>query len=103
MNPYNTLNHRFRFNKGTSSCIPPATARLGSLSAASPRMIDYVLSHGTNCAADRIVLGKKDAQKRLAELEAEKRLLMKIADKGGVVVVQAGDALVTTYNCSGCH
>ena len=69
----------------------------------TPRMIDYVLSHGTSCAADRIVLGKKDAQKRLAELEAEKRLLMKIADKGGVVVVQAGDALVTTYNCSGCH
>lgn len=69
----------------------------------TPRMIDYVLSHGINCEADRIVLGKKEAQKRLAELEAEKLLLMKIADKGGIVVVQAGDALITTYNCTGRH
>jgi hypothetical protein len=69
----------------------------------TPSMVDYVLMHGTNWAQDKIVLGKKEAHKRLAELEAEKRLLLKIADKGGVVVIQEGDALITTYNYSGHH
>jgi len=69
----------------------------------TPSMIEYVLMHGTNWTQDKIVLGKKEAQKRLAELEAEKRLLMKITDKGGVVVIQEGDALITTYNYSGHH
>lgn len=69
----------------------------------TPSMIEYVLMHGTSWTQDKIVLGKKEAQKRLAELEAEKRLLMKITDKGGVVVIQEGDALITTYNYSGHH
>ncbi|WP_254925277.1 DUF4258 domain-containing protein [Pseudomonas fragi] len=66
-------------------------------------MVDYVLMHGTSCPQDRIVFGKKEAQERLVELEAEKRLLMRITDKGGVVVIQEGDALITTYNYSGHH
>lgn len=66
-------------------------------------MVDYVLMHGTNWTQDKIVLGKKEAQKRLMELEAEKRLLMKITDKGGVVVIQEGDALIATYKYSGHH
>jgi hypothetical protein len=69
----------------------------------TPSMVDYVLSHGTCYAQDKIILGKKEALNRLAELEAEKRLLMKITDKGGVVVIQEGDSLITTYNCSGRH
>jgi hypothetical protein len=69
----------------------------------TPSMVEYVLMHGTNSTHDRVVLGKKEAQIRLMELEAEKRLLMKITDKGGVVVIQEGDALITTYNCSGHH
>lgn len=69
----------------------------------TPSMVEYVLIHGTNWKQDRVVLGKKEAQKRLIELEAEKRLLMKITDKGGVVVIQEGDALITTYNYSGHH
>ncbi|MHC8392666.1 hypothetical protein ACYZT8_03205 [Pseudomonas sp. LB3P93] len=50
----------------------------------------------TTWTRDRVVLGKKNAQKRLIELEAEKRLLMKITNKGGVVVIQERDALITT-------
>lgn len=69
----------------------------------SPSMVDYVLLHGVACASDRIILGKKEALKRLIELEAEKRMLIKITDKGGVVVIQEGEALITTYNYSGHH
>lgn len=49
------------------------------------------------------MFGKKEAKQRLAALDRERRLLMKINDKGGVVVVADGDALITTYNCSQRH
>lgn len=50
------------------------------------------------------MFGKKEAKQRLAALDHERRLLMKINDKGGVVVVVAdGEALITTYNCSQRH
>lgn len=65
----------------------------------SLKMVDYVLAHGS-LENDKIVLGKKEAKQRLADLERERRLLMKIADKGGIVVVAEGEALITTYNCS---
>lgn len=65
----------------------------------SLNMVDYVLTHGS-LENDKIVLGKKEAKQRLADLEREKRLLLKIADKGGVVVVAEGEALITTYNCT---
>ncbi|APE96587.1 DUF4258 domain-containing protein [Pseudomonas putida] len=63
------------------------------------KMIDYVLAHGT-VDQDKFIIGTKEAKQRLADLEREKRLLMKIQDKGGVVVVAEGDALITTYNCT---
>ncbi|MBV7488035.1 DUF4258 domain-containing protein [Pseudomonas sp. PDM30] len=63
------------------------------------KLIDYVLSHGS-LEKDKFVLGLKEAKQRLADLEREKRLLMKIADKGGVVVVAEGETLITTYNCT---
>ncbi|ATP46896.1 DUF4258 domain-containing protein [Pseudomonas putida] len=65
----------------------------------SLKMVDYVLAHGS-LENDKIVLGMKEAKQRLADLERERRLLMKIADKGGIVVVAEGEALITTYNCS---
>ena len=65
----------------------------------SLNMVDYVLTHGV-LEQDKIVIGKKEARQRLSDLEREKRLLMKIAGKGGVVVVADGETLVTTYNCS---
>lgn len=65
----------------------------------SLKMVDYVLTHGA-LENDRTVLGKKEAKQRLADLERERHLLMKIADKGGIVVVAEGEALITTYNCA---
>lgn len=63
------------------------------------KLIDYVLTHGS-LEKDKFVLGLKEAKQRLADLEREKRLLMKITDKGGVVVVAEGETLITTYNCT---
>ena len=59
--------------------------------------------HGTKWTRDRVVLGKENAQKRLIELEAERYLLMKITNKGVVVVIQEGDAVITAYNRDGRH
>lgn len=66
----------------------------------SKNMVDYVLTNG-ELDQDRIIIGKKDALQRLEALQAEQRLLKKILDKGGVVVVAAGDSVITTYNCQG--
>jgi hypothetical protein len=64
----------------------------------SREMVDYVLNHGTP-EDSKYVLGRKEALKQLEELKSQERLLKKILDKGGVVVVAENDALITTYNC----
>ncbi len=61
-------------------------------------MVELVLNHGT-LEQDKYVLGRKEALSLLDSLQREERLLKKILDKGGVVVVADGDALITTYNC----
>lgn len=60
-------------------------------------MIQYVLDKGTP-SQDKVVLGKKEALKILDALQDEQRLVKKILDKGGVVVVVDGDSFITTYN-----
>lgn len=61
-------------------------------------MVEYVLNNGTP-DHDRIIMGRKEALRLLEALQEEQRLLKKILDKGGVVVVADGDAVITTYNC----
>lgn len=61
-------------------------------------MVEYVLDNGT-AENSRYVFGRKEALARLEGLQREERLLKKILDKGGVVVVADNDALITTYNC----
>jgi hypothetical protein len=63
----------------------------------SQAMVDLVLTHGV-IQGDKYVVGRKEAQKRLSELDNERRVLTKILDKGGVEVVAEGDALITAYN-----
>lgn len=60
-------------------------------------MVDYVFTNGAD-DNDKLVLGRKEVLQRLAEIADEKRLLTKILDKGGVVVVAVGDTVITTYN-----
>jgi hypothetical protein len=61
------------------------------------RMIDLVLEYGEP-VQDKAVLGKKEAQRLIEEMNDKLRLLKKICDKGGVVVVADGGAIITTYN-----
>lgn len=61
-------------------------------------MVDLVLSYGVD-AGDKIVLGRREATELLEESKRRARLLMKVLDKGGVVVVAKGEALITAYNC----
>jgi hypothetical protein len=61
-------------------------------------MVELVLNHG-RVEQDRYVLDRKEAQERLRTIQREASLLKKVLDKGGVVVVTEGDALITTYNC----
>lgn len=58
-----------------------------------------------HCSQEKghVVFGKKEAKQCLAALDHQRRLLMKINDKGGVVVVADGKALLTIYNCSQHH
>jgi hypothetical protein len=63
----------------------------------STTMIDYVLTNG-QLEKDKYVLGKKEILDILTSIEDEKRLLMKLLDKGGVVVVAEGETVITTYN-----
>ena len=66
----------------------------------SRAMVDLVLDHGRVEQNDRYVLDRRDASRRLEAMQQEIRLLKKVVDKGGVVVVAKEDALVTTFNCA---
>ena len=63
------------------------------------RMIELTLEYGI-VQADKIKLGTRRIKKLLcthAHIEAD---LLKIMDKGGLVVVVSGAAMITAYNWS---
>lgn len=64
----------------------------------SREMVKFVLAHGVP-EHDKFILGRREALGLLETMQREERLLKKILDKGGVVVVADGDTLITTYNC----
>lgn len=47
---------------------------------------------------DKVVLNRKGIQTLLGELRDIERVVMRALDKGGVVVVESGGSLITTYN-----
>jgi len=59
-------------------------------------LVELVLTYG-RCEQDKYVLDRREADRRLAELEREKSLLLKARDKGGVVVVAERNTLITAY------
>ncbi|TIC78479.1 DUF4258 domain-containing protein [Crenobacter intestini] len=63
----------------------------------SPKMVDYVIEHGRS-SNDKVVLDINEVDRLLADLDAQRSLLLKIRDKGGVVVVEQGGVAITTYN-----
>lgn len=63
-------------------------------------MIELALAYGT-MEQDKYILGRKETLEQLEQNRQEARLLKKVLDKGGVVVVAEDGALITTYNCTG--
>ena len=47
---------------------------------------------------DKLVLGRKQIRTVLEALDRERKELIRAMDKGGVVVVECGGALVTAYD-----
>ena len=60
-------------------------------------LVEFVLTHGRP-EQDRFVLNRKEALGLLESLQRDERLLKKIVDKGGLVVVADGASLLTAYN-----
>ena len=63
----------------------------------SREMVNLVRDHGI-LEGDKIILGRRDAARLIEELMEKLRVLKKIQDNGGIVVVESGETLVTTYN-----
>lgn len=63
------------------------------------RMIELTLEYGI-VQADKVKLGTKRIKKLLQTHRHLKADLLKIMDKGGLVVVVSGAAMITAYNWS---
>lgn len=63
----------------------------------SREMVELVRDYGVQ-EGDKLVLGRRDAAKVIDQLMEKLRVLKKIQDKGGLVVVETGESLITTYN-----
>ena len=60
-------------------------------------LVSLVCSFGRD-DQDKLILDRRDLKSLLAELRVLERTVIKALDKGGVVVVETGGALVTAYN-----
>jgi hypothetical protein len=63
-------------------------------------LVELVRQYGHD-DKDRLVLGRKDLRSLLEQVRELQRVVMKALDKGGLVVVEADGALITTYNLEG--
>ncbi len=63
----------------------------------SGEMVDLARRFGRD-DQDKYILDRKGLRRLLEELRGLERKVIKALDKGGVVVVEAGGALITTYN-----
>ena len=61
------------------------------------RLLDLVLEFGKD-SGDKLVLNKKATQMVIDEIDAMRKELLRIMDKGGVTVVLDNEALITAYN-----
>jgi hypothetical protein len=59
-------------------------------------LVDLALQFGED-TQDKCILGRQGLQCLIDEIEGLKRTAKQALDKGGVVVVQADGALITTY------
>jgi len=62
-------------------------------------MVELALQFGI-VSGDRTALSRDDLEALLHQLRRAQRITLKLLDKGGIVVVEAGGSLITTYNRS---
>ena len=63
-------------------------------------LVELVRRYGRD-DKDRLILSRKDLRGLLDQMRDLQRVVMKALDKGGLVVVEADGALITTYNFDG--
>lgn len=71
-------------------------ARMGERGI-SVDMIELAIQYGEDGHGDKTIFGRKEAERLLRQREREIRALKRIVAKGGIVLVAANDALITTY------
>jgi hypothetical protein len=95
----------------TQSCGPRLISTLGDAASNTTRhmaarmnsrgitqdLVDLVLHFGRD-EQDKLILDRKGLRGLLDELRELERTVIKALDKGGIVVVEAGGALITAYN-----
>lgn len=59
-------------------------------------LVDLTYRFG-DWVGDRCQLSQRAIDQRLTEIDRERRTLLRARDKGGLVVVEAGGAKITTY------
>lgn len=63
----------------------------------SQAMVELVMQYGEP-NQDEVVLGRRQAERLLKQRQEEMKVLKKVLDKGGLVVVANDDTVITTYN-----
>lgn len=59
-------------------------------------LVDLAFRHG-DWIGDRCRLNQKAIDRRIAEIDLEKKRLLRARDKGGLVIVEAGGVTITTF------
>ena len=59
-------------------------------------LVDLAFRHG-EWVGDRCQLDQKTIDQRIAEIDLERKTLLRARDKGGLTVVEAGGATITTF------
>ena len=60
-------------------------------------LVELALTHG-GWDGDRCILDRRTIDQLIERCDAVRRVALRARDKGGVVVVEAGGAVLTTYN-----
>jgi len=61
------------------------------------KTVELARQHGIP-DGDKLILGRKQILIRLNELDQERKELIRAMDKGGVIVVERGETLITAYD-----
>lgn len=62
------------------------------------RILEMVYEFGESDNGEKIILNRKTGRKVLEEIDHVRKFILKLIDKGGVVLVADGEDFITTYN-----